>query len=308
MTLREWIPQYLAAYKQGTIKDNSYDTLLHLAGHIPEEIKSMDLNEIKPMHLQQFYNSFASRFSKSYMDKMRVFITGLFVTAIDNDFCTKNPTNHLKIPRMIEKPRESFTMEEVRLILAFAGCYKNQRTGVGVMTLLLTGIRRGELLGLKETDITDHTLTVNRGVFLKGNRPQVEEYVAKTEGSLRTLPLVPELAYRLRALPHTGEFLFGTKTGGLMSPRNFSRDYDRFFRHLQEAEPDVRRLSMHCCRHTFATLTRECGADLRVLMELLGHTDIKTTARYSHADLVSMTNAVQNYRAAILASGQSAPL
>lgn len=176
------------------------------------------------------------------------------------------------------------------------------------MTLLLTGIRRGELLGLKETDITDHTLTVNRAMFLQGNRPQVEEYVAKTEGSLRTLPLVPELAYRLRTLPHAGEFLFSTKTGGLMSPRNFSRDYDRFFQHLQEAEPDVRRLSMHCCRHTFATLTRECGADLRVLMELLGHTDIKTTARYSHADLVSMTNAVQSYRAAILAPGQSAHL
>ena len=300
MTFGEWIPQYLDAYKLGTIKDNSYDTLLQLSKHIPQELKDLELTDILPMHIQSFYNRFARQYSKSYMDKLRVFVGSLFVTAIDNGFCTRNPTTHLKIPHMIEKPRDSFTIEEVRLILAFAVHYENRRTAVGIMTLLLTGIRRGELLGLKEGDITDHTLTVNRGVFLQRNHPCVEEYMAKTVGSLRTIPLVPELAYLLRTLPHTGEFLFSTKNGSLMNPRNFSRDYDRFFRQLREAEPDVRRLSMHCCRHTFATLTRECGADLRVLMELLGHTDIKTTARYSHADLASMTNAVESYRNAIL--------
>ena len=300
MTLGEWIPQYLEAYKLGTIKDNSYDTLLHLADHIPQELKDRDLTEILPMHLQQFYNTFARQYSKSYMDKLRVFVGSLFVTAIDNGFCSRNPAAHLKIPRMIEKPRESFTMEEVRLILAFASCYEYQRTGVGIMTLLLTGIRRGELLGLKETDITDTTLTVNRAVFLSGNHVRVEEHQAKTEHSLRTVPLVPELAYRLRTLPHKGEYLFSTKSGTVLHPRNFNRDYDKFFRQLRESEPDVRHLSPHCCRHTFATLTRESGADLRVVMELLGHTDIKTTARYSHANLTSMETAVQHLRSSIL--------
>lgn len=52
--------------------------------------------------------------------------------------------------------------------------------------------------------------------------------------------------------------------------------------------------------NSYDTLTRESGADLRVVMELLGHTDIKTTARYSHADLTSMETAVQNYRSSIL--------
>lgn len=61
----------------------------------------------------------------------------------------------------------------------------------------------------------------------------------------------------------------------------------------------MRHLSPHCCRHTFATLTREVGTDLRVVQELLGHTDIKTTARYSHADMNSMETAVQSLRDAI---------
>lgn len=164
---------------------------------------------------------------------------------------------------------------------------------------MLTGLRRGELLGLKDSDITDTTLTVNRAVYLIHNKPHVIEHEAKTENSLRTVPLIPELAYRLKRLPHKGEYLFGTKNGTLMNPRNFTRDYNAFFKRLRDAEPSVRRLSPHCCRHTFATLTRESGADIRVIQELLGHADIKTTARYSHANMSSMRGAVLDLKSSI---------
>lgn len=301
MTLGEWIPLYLTSYKQNTIKVNSYSLLKLIAGHIPPELKAMELTEVLPMHLQRFYNEFALTHSKSYMDKLRVLTKALFTAAIDNGLCTRNPTAHLKIPNIKEKPRESFTLDEAATILHFASVYERQRIGVAVMTLLLTGIRRGELLGLKASDITDTTLTINRTVYLEGNKVCVAENEAKTERSLRSVPLVPELAYRLQTLPHKGEFLFSTRNGTPMNPRNFARDYDAFFAQLRDAEPFVRRLSPHCCRHTFATLTRESGADIRVLQELLGHTDIKTTARYSHASMGSMQNAVLGLRTSILA-------
>lgn len=300
MTLGEWIPLYLSSYKLNTIKANSYYSLELVERQIPQYLKDMDMTEILPMHIQRFYNEFALTHSKSYMDKLRVLVHALFSTAIDNGICTRNPTNHLKIPRIREAPRESFTLDEVRVILDFAMVYENQRIGVAVITLLLTGIRRGELLGIKADDITGNTLTINRAVYLEHNRPCVQEHEAKTENSLRVVPLIPELAYRLKTLPHKGEYLFGTQNGTLLHPRNFSRDYDTFFKHLRDEEPDVRRLSPHCCRHTFATLTRESGADLRVLQELLGHSDIKTTARYSHADISSMQSAVQGLRAQIV--------
>lgn len=296
MTLKEWIPLWLSSYKQGTIKETSFHQLELLALHIPDEIKAMSLSDIRPLHLQKFYNDFAQTASKSYMDKMRVMVNSLFLEAVDNGLCEKNPTRRLKAPRIAETPREAFTFEEVKIILGYAMTYYNARTATAIMTLLLTGLRRGELLGLRWDDLTEDTLTIRRSVFLEKGKPCVIENQAKTAGSLRSVPLLPELAFRIHSLPKTGQYIFCTKNGSLLHPRNFSRDYDCFFRHLQEAEPSVRRLSPHSCRHTFATLSLVSGADVRVVQQLLGHTDIKTTSRYTHPDMMIMRQAVNNLR------------
>jgi len=301
MTLGEWMPQYLAAYKENTIKENSYHIIELTEKHIPQELKCLDLNDVRPMHIQRFYNDFAQTCSKSYMDKVSALVKAAFAAAVDNGFCSRNPAALVKVPHIREKPRQSFGADEARIVLQFAAGYDNQRTAVAVMTLLLTGLRRGELLGLKPEDITDNSLTINRTVYLVRNKVRVNEGGAKTERSLRVVPLCPELAYKLQTLPHTGEFLFSTENGTILHPRNLNRDYMNFFKQLRAEEPFVRYLSPHCCRHTFATLTQEAGADLRVLQELLGHTDIKTTARYSHPDMNRMQDAVNGLHAVIVA-------
>lgn len=301
MTLGQWLPLWLRSYKLGTIKGTSYYQLEILCQHIPENLKEAELSDILPMDLQVFFNEFARASSKSYMDKMRVLIHSLFCDALDNGLCSRDPSKRLRIPHVSEHPRESFTMEEVSRIIGFAWGYPNVKIGTAVLTLLLTGLRRGELLGLKWSDLTDDTLTINRAVFVEHNRPCVQEHLAKTAGSLRTIPLLPELSYRLHALPQTSLYVFGTRNGTLMNPRNFSRDYDRFFQLLREVEPDVRKLSPHCCRHTFATLSLATGANLRTVQQLLGHTNIQTTARYTHPDLLVMKQAVADLKDSISA-------
>lgn len=274
------------------MRDSSYHQLELLERLIPEDIKSLPMTEIRPMQLQAFFNSFAETASKSYMDKMRVMVNALFVEAIENDYCSKNPMRTVKIPHVAERQREAFSMDDVKIILRYAIGYSSRRIAVAIMTLLLTGLRRGELLGLKWTDLTVNALTVNRAVYIKDGKPYVEEHQAKTASSLRTVPLVPELSHMIHTLPKCGEFIFGTRTGKLMHPRNFSRDYDCFFKHLHEDEPDIKRLSPHCCRHTFATLSLVSGGDIRTIQEILGHTDIKTTARYTHPDIDAMRQVV----------------
>lgn len=296
MTLREWTPLWMDAYKLGTIKENSYHQIELLAWKFPDDLMDMELADIKPMHLQKFVNEFSKGASKSYMDKMRVLLHGLFSDALDNGYITRDPTAKLRIPQVIEKPRESFTEDEVRKIVTFAMQYRHRRVAVAIMVLLFTGLRRGELLGLKWDDITDDALTVRRGVFQERGTAKAEDFKAKTSKSLRELPLVPEIAYQVQALPHHGEFVFGTNSGTLWHPRNFSRDYASFFKALRDEYPEVRNLSAHCCRHTFATLTMLSGADVRTVQQILGHSDINTTARYTHPNMNTMHKAVSGMR------------
>ena len=183
MTLGQWIPEYLTAYKLNTIRPDSYYTLGLVASKIPQELKDMELSAILPMHLQRFVNDFGLTASKSYMDKLHVMLNALFVTAMDNDLCQKNPASRVKFPHIKEQPREAFTLDEVCMILNFAMCYDRQRIAVAVMTLLLTGLRRGELLGLKASDIAGNTLTVNRAVYLENHKACVTEHEASARPS-----------------------------------------------------------------------------------------------------------------------------
>ena len=155
---------WLRSYKLGTIKGTSYHQLEILCQHIPENLKETELSDILPMDLQVFFNEFARASSKSYMDKMRVLIHSLFCDALDNGLCSQDPSKRLRIPHVSEHPREAFTMEEVSRIIGFAWGYPNVKIGTAILTLLLTGLRRGELLGLKWSDLTDDTLTINRAV------------------------------------------------------------------------------------------------------------------------------------------------
>ncbi len=312
-TFGAWMGMYLESYRKDAIKDTSYHQLELLIKKLPADLCAKKVCDIAPIELQLFLNTFAVNASKSYTDKMTGLLKAAFDEAQDNGLCVRNPTRKLKKPKKVVEPKQSFTVEEVETICRFAETYHQDEpngslrkraglmTGAAIITLLLTGLRRGELLGLMWSDIKGNQLSVNRAVFLEKNKdtglyhPVVHEYEAKTEKSLRTIPLPGQAKAAIDRLPRRGLYVLSSEMGGIMNPRNFNRSYASFFANLYEEHPEVRQLHVHECRHSCATLVLESGVDIRVVQEILGHEDIKTTAGYTHPNFTTMEQASSRF-------------
>jgi integrase len=289
MKLEKWLITYIEGYKKGTIRDNYYRTLFALIDHLPGQLLNKKVREISPVELQKAVNDFAKSKSKSYTHKMKIFIKAALEQAVENGLCMKNPAHKLTVPDKPQKPREAYTVDEAKSILTYAPKYANISIANSVVTLLLTGIRRGELAGLRWTDIEGDILHIRRGMFLQDGKPTVEEYRAKTKESIRNIPITPVLKKIFDSLPRKSVYVFPDANGNLMDPHNFMRAYNKLIAFIDsqiketgEGKKGFRRLPPHCLRHTYATLTLSTGANLRTVQLLLGHTDPKTTALYTH--------------------------
>lgn len=313
LTLRTWFSKYLPAYRKDGIKASSYYQLERLVDLIPENLLDKKINKIMPIDLSGFMNEFSKTHAKSYVDKMGSLLRSAFAEAHENDVINKNPARKLKTPQKRAKAKESYTFEEVSKIIDFAERYerttksdqlnRNARLiAIAVITLLVTGIRRGELLGIMPGDI-DHVkggINIQRGVYLEDGIPKVDDGFAKTEGSIAFVPAPDWLLDMIETIPKRGLYIFSAYTGRLMNPRNFNRAYDTFFKDLQKEYPEVRHLAPHCCRHTCGTLTLESGRNLREVQLILRHTNIQTTAQYTHPNTDQLKSANNDYVSKIL--------
>ena len=308
-TLGAWMEKYLVTYRKTDMTETAYHQLELLRNRIPDELMQMSISKIKPIDLKKFINEFAETASKSYSDKMYSLIRSAFSEAVENDIIYKNPTLKLKQPSKQYKPKESYSISEASTIIDFAKNYsrddidsqKQQRAGkiiaAAVATLITTGMRRGELLGLMYSDIDQEKgiIHIRRGVYLDQGIPTVQDGKAKTYNSIGDVPAPDWVIDMLLAIPKRGLFIFCTDSGALMFPRNFNRAYESFIKDLQKVHPEVRRLPVHCLRHTCATLMQETGADIRTVQLILRHTNISTTAGYTHTNMAVLKKFSNNY-------------
>ena len=228
MRLDNWLTLYLQGYKQGKVQGRWLDQLETMRSKLPANLKRKKVSAVTPVELQRFINEFAAKHSKSYADKLKTLLKSAFSEAQENGLCVQNPARKLTVPPKPEKPREAYTAAEAGRIIKAAWYYENKTIAAATVTLLLTGIRRGEMLGLRWNDIDGDFLYIRRGVYLEGNKPVVEEYRAKTASSIRDVPLLPAARTLIEALPRHSEYIFSSKQGNLMEPHNFNRRYKTF--------------------------------------------------------------------------------
>ncbi len=145
--------------------------------------------------------------------------------------------------------------------------WRRRRDDAVLELLYGSGLRVGELCGLQVSSVSVTTGAAD--VWGKGSK---ERRVPISEPAIAALRRW--LAIRHDVLPpEAGDVLFGNERGRPLTPRDVRRIVDR--RSPSPTHP-------HALRHTFATHLLDGGADLRAVQELLGHTDVATTQRYTH--------------------------
>jgi len=145
--------------------------------------------------------------------------------------------------------------------------WRRRRDDAVLELLYGSGLRVGELCGLQVSSVSLATGAAH--VWGKGAKERRVPVSEPAAGAVRRW-----LAVRSEVLPpDAGDVLFGNERGHPLTPRDVRRIIDR--RSPSPTHP-------HALRHTFATHLLDGGADLRAVQELLGHTDVATTQRYTH--------------------------
>lgn len=194
---------------------------------------------------------------------------------------TSNPAELISSPRLPKKLPSPLQESEAALVVEVPNgdSLKDLRDRAILELLYASGLRVRELAGLNDENIDLRQQLVR--VFGKGRKQRVVPF-----GDFAARALTSYLEERDRAGAAEPEDdgqvpVFVSLRGRRLSVRDVQRVVEKTRMRL----PSGRRLTAHTLRHSFATHLLERGADLRAIQELLGHSSLATTQKYTHVSL-----------------------
>lgn len=259
--------------------------------HIIPSIGQIPLCKLTQNELQQFYARMKKGGRKKHVEKFGEGLSDRMVRschttcrtalekAVTEGLIRVNPAVGCKLPPKKAKEMQVLTPAEIIRFLTQA---KEEGYYEIFLLELTTGMRRGEIIGLKwrDLDLATGELHIARQVIRVKGETVVSQ--PKTKFSIRTVILAPDMIEILAELKkHThGEWMFPSpvKEG---EPRNPSSVYHRFQLILERSH--CKKIRFHDLRHTFATMALENGMDIKTLSAMIGHISSETTLNiYSH--------------------------
>ena len=185
--------------------------------------------------------------------------------AIDQKLISTNPTNGCALPKLEHREMKTLPTEQLASFL-----HEAKESGVFEMYYieLATGLRRGELMGLKWEDID-----LERGTI------QVRRQIARIDGEVVEAPLKTKNSYRNISIgadavqilkdqrrKNNSEYVFPSPTGGPISPDSVLHMLHRVLKRA-----GLPRIRFHDTRHTFATVALQNSVDIKTISGMLGH-------------------------------------
>lgn len=322
MTLYEWLCTWLETYNSDIRMTTKVNYETYVNKHIKKSIGGYKLCELNTLIIQQFYMNKskngrldgAGALSPKTLRNLHNMLHKALNQAVYLDLIQKNPTDFAVLQKRQKKEMRYFTVEEQKKLQEVI---KGHRLEMAILLDLYTGMRQGELLGLAWKNVhINHdgnsyiriTQTLNRiknpdstskhKTILAINEP-------KTSHSVRTIPLLPEIAERLARYCQEqennhrqngyspSEFVFTSTTGTPIEPRDFQRDFKKILQ-----KNNIREINVHGIRHTYAVRALESGMSVKTLSDILGHSSTAftmdvyghVTEEFKHDEVSRMKN------------------
>ncbi len=289
MTLSAWLDQWLESV-EGTVRPTTFTRYHYTAKkYLKPRLGSKRLSQLAPKDIQRLYDRLAAEgrqdgkggLSSGTIRGIHVVFHGALRAAQEAGLIAQNPTEKA-IPPKASAPSKNILNEE-QLERFMEEIKKDEIWQDFFYTELTTGLRRGEICGLKWEDFeeAEGTLNVRRTVH-KEKGGKLTAWDTKTEAGARTILLPPSTVEILRERKRAAltEWIFPEPLKP-ENPINPGSAYRRLKTLLKQAGlPDIR---FHDLRHTFATHALASGVDVKTLSGILGHTRAAFTLdTYTH--------------------------
>ena len=305
LDVNSWFSCWLSEIKGEKIRYGTRRAYTDRYNHrIKPIIGEMVLSDVKPIHCQMVLNNAEdSGDTSGSVRKLRVILREMFEAAKDNKMVPSNPVCKSVTYRK-EQPNERRVLTELeqKVFLKTAEGFPYYHM---YAFALETGMRAGELQGLKWEDIDFHEgfVHVNRSLDYRPDLGTFVENLPKSKAGQRLIPLTAEAVRILGEVKANSKFLpkvipftnlvFRNSKG----KPNHRGNFNRTLRDIAK-KAGIASLSMHTLRHSFATRCIESGMRPKTLQKILGHSTINLTmALYVHVTDDSLSSEMKKFEA-----------
>jgi integrase len=293
LTIGEYVDRWLTDTVKGTVRTSTFERHEQIIrGHLTPALGRVKLKKLTPAHVRSVHREkLEEGLSPATVRKIHSTLHKALSQAVADGLVPRNAAD-VKAPRPAPEEMRPLSEVEAQTFLDAAREAKDRFEGLYVLAIT-TGLRRGELLGLRwdDADLDRDTLRVGRGLVREGGRWVVGE--TKTKRGRRRVNLTPRTVAALKAhrkrqleqrvslanLCQDHGLIFSSENGTPLNPENLVK---RSFKPLLKRAglPEIR---FHDLRHTCATLLLGRGVHPKLVQHLLGHSSITMTLdRYSH--------------------------
>jgi len=278
ITLKDYVDKWMTTYKMPKLKPTSLTTYEKwLNAHILPVFGKRSVDSITTDDIQQFLNERKDMSAKS-LTMMRNLMGEIFKDAVEDGLIEKDPTSsrRLIIPSEKVTIREALPLADFKDILVNLPKLPDEERRL-LALLMLTGMRRGEVLGLhwEDIDLEKELIHVQWNVtHPQTNQPHIG--TPKTQSGIRDIPLNPMLKELLAPMQTSGFIIGGEEPVTL---KHYTNTWNRISKKI-----DLHGATAHVFRHSYLTYAAGESSDIKSLQKIAGHSDIRMTMnRYVHA-------------------------